>query len=154
MYNPLAFRPNHPAQNHPSFLPNYLDLPGPSSYHTQGYISMQHNSSPTGSAGECGPDPGIGLGPGLGENEELVKLEDGDGAGEDGEEVIHGDGEGEGDVDSEEPLYVNAKQYHRILKRRAARQRLEELNRLARSRKVSRRASVRIQADSYIAIPP
>ena len=41
-----------------------------------------------------------------------------------------------GEVDNEEPLYVNAKQYHRILKRRAARQRLEELNRLARSRKV------------------
>lgn len=41
--------------------------------------------------------------------------------------------------DNEEPLYVNAKQYHRILKRRAARQRLEELNRLARSRKVSAR---------------
>jgi hypothetical protein len=40
--------------------------------------------------------------------------------------------------DSEEPLYVNAKQFSRIIKRRAARQRLEELNRLARSRKVSR----------------
>ena len=38
--------------------------------------------------------------------------------------------------DSEEPLFVNAKQYHRILKRRIARQRLEELNRLSRSRKV------------------
>ncbi|SAM01046.1 hypothetical protein [Absidia glauca] len=35
----------------------------------------------------------------------------------------------------EEPLYVNAKQYHRILKRRAARLRLEELNRIAKSRK-------------------
>ncbi|KAF9431848.1 Transcriptional activator [Entomortierella beljakovae] len=35
----------------------------------------------------------------------------------------------------EEPLYVNAKQYHRILKRRAARARLEELNRLAKIRK-------------------
>ena len=40
-------------------------------------------------------------------------------------------------AENEEPLYVNAKQYHRILKRRAARQRLEELNQLARSRKVS-----------------
>jgi hypothetical protein len=40
-------------------------------------------------------------------------------------------------VDNEEPLYVNAKQYHRILKRRMARARLEELNRLVRSRKVS-----------------
>ncbi|KAI9496709.1 CCAAT-binding transcription factor (CBF-B/NF-YA) subunit B-domain-containing protein, partial [Zychaea mexicana] len=35
----------------------------------------------------------------------------------------------------EEPLYVNAKQYHRILKRRAARARLEELNKVARARK-------------------
>jgi hypothetical protein len=34
-------------------------------------------------------------------------------------------------------LYVNAKQYHRILKRRAARARLEELNQLIRQRKVS-----------------
>ncbi|KAF9207380.1 hypothetical protein BGZ49_000554, partial [Haplosporangium sp. Z 27] len=30
----------------------------------------------------------------------------------------------------EEPLYVNAKQYHRILKRRAARANLEAQNRL------------------------
>ncbi|RXK38539.1 hypothetical protein M231_04171 [Tremella mesenterica] len=44
-------------------------------------------------------------------------------------------GEGEGEMDNEEPLYVNAKQYHRILKRRLARARLEELNRLSRSRK-------------------
>ena len=35
----------------------------------------------------------------------------------------------------EEPLYVNAKQYHRILKRRAARCKLEEMNKLARARK-------------------
>jgi len=35
----------------------------------------------------------------------------------------------------EEPLYVNAKQYHRILKRRAARARLEELRRLSKERK-------------------
>ncbi|KAF7727291.1 Transcriptional activator [Apophysomyces ossiformis] len=35
----------------------------------------------------------------------------------------------------EEPLYVNAKQYHRILKRRAARARLEEMNRVAKARK-------------------
>lgn len=36
----------------------------------------------------------------------------------------------------EEPLYVNAKQYHRILKRRQTRQRLEELNRISKERKV------------------
>ncbi|KAK9762511.1 Transcriptional activator, variant 2 [Basidiobolus ranarum] len=36
----------------------------------------------------------------------------------------------------EDPLYVNAKQYHRILKRRAARARLEEKHRIQRSRKV------------------
>ncbi|KAI8879090.1 hypothetical protein K501DRAFT_336342 [Backusella circina FSU 941] len=35
----------------------------------------------------------------------------------------------------DEPLYVNAKQYHRILKRREARARLEELNRVAKARK-------------------
>jgi len=41
-----------------------------------------------------------------------------------------------GDPVDEEPLYVNAKQYHRILKRRAARARLEELHRLSKERKV------------------
>lgn len=35
----------------------------------------------------------------------------------------------------EEPLYVNAKQYFRILKRRVARARLEEVHRLSRQRK-------------------
>ncbi|KAK9765803.1 Transcriptional activator [Basidiobolus ranarum] len=35
----------------------------------------------------------------------------------------------------DEPLYVNAKQYHRILKRRAARAKLEERSRIQRSRK-------------------
>ncbi|CAE7097131.1 unnamed protein product [Rhizoctonia solani] len=35
----------------------------------------------------------------------------------------------------EEPLYVNAKQYHRILKRRSARARLEEVHRLSKERK-------------------
>ncbi|GBE81248.1 predicted protein [Sparassis crispa] len=36
----------------------------------------------------------------------------------------------------EEPLYVNAKQYYRILKRRVARARIEELHRLSKQRKV------------------
>lgn len=37
----------------------------------------------------------------------------------------------------EEPLYVNAKQYYRILKRRVARARLEEVHRLSKQRKVA-----------------
>ena len=36
----------------------------------------------------------------------------------------------------DEPLYVNAKQYYRILKRRIARARLEEVHRLSQKRKV------------------
>ena len=36
----------------------------------------------------------------------------------------------------EEPLYVNAKQYSRIMKRREIRLRLEEVHRLSRQRKV------------------
>jgi hypothetical protein len=46
-------------------------------------------------------------------------------------------GEEDEDDQDEEPLYVNAKQYHRILKRRAARARLEEMNRVVKERKVS-----------------
>ena len=71
----------------------------------------------------------------------LVKVEDSQAdldlemSPDDGDNQGDGDGDGDGEMDNEEPLYVNAKQYHRILKRRAARQRLEELNRLARSRK-------------------
>lgn len=36
----------------------------------------------------------------------------------------------------EEPLYVNAKQYHRILKRRQARAKLEALGRIPKERQV------------------
>lgn len=79
-------------------------------------------------------------------DEPLVKHEDAgralsgdEGSGENGQDGADMQGQEQmGDEDNEEPLYVNAKQYHRILKRRAARQRLEELNRLARSRKVSK----------------
>ena len=41
------------------------------------------------------------------------------------------------EIVEEEPLYVNAKQYHRILKRRQARARMEAQNKIARARKVS-----------------
>ncbi|KAG8876439.1 Transcriptional activator [Tulasnella sp. 331] len=51
--------------------------------------------------------------------------------------IDHGEGGvGEDGID-EEPLFVNAKQYHRILKRRIARQRLEEIHKLSRDRKAS-----------------
>lgn len=47
-------------------------------------------------------------------------------------------------ANDDEPLYVNAKQYHRILKRRAARARLEEMGRLSRERKVRFRLHLRL----------
>ena len=49
---------------------------------------------------------------------------------------------GAGATGDAEPLYVNAKQYHRILKRRVARARLEEMGRLSRERKVRHSAAV------------
>ncbi len=41
------------------------------------------------------------------------------------------------DMLEEEPLYVNAKQYHRILKRRQARAKLEATGRIPKTRSVS-----------------
>lgn len=41
-----------------------------------------------------------------------------------------------GEIMDEEPLYVNAKQYHRILKRRQARAKLESQGRIPKTRQV------------------
>lgn len=104
------------------FLDLDLNQPGPSSYrHASGGIYATSEASPDGgnthSVVESSRD------------EDVAKVENGS---------SEGAAPAEGtEADNEEPLYVNAKQYHRILKRRMARARLEELNRLVRSRKVS-----------------
>ncbi|RSH77353.1 Transcriptional activator [Apiotrichum porosum] len=104
------------------FLDLDLSHPGPSTYRHPNGGGMY------GSGSEAShEDPtGAGYVDSVGHEDDLVKVEGSGTGGDDGDE---------GDVDNEEPLYVNAKQYHRILKRRMARARLEELNRLVRSRK-------------------
>lgn len=120
------FPHTHTHSNSPNdSTSNYLDMPGPSNYLNPTHTSLSHRSSfDEQYLQDQDDDEGD-------EEGELVKLEDplGHAQGD-------GSGEGEGDADDQEPLYVNAKQYHRIVKRRAARARLEELNRLVRSRKV------------------
>ncbi|WWC88687.1 uncharacterized protein L201_003600 [Kwoniella dendrophila CBS 6074] len=147
-----------------SFLDLDLSQPGPSTYHHHHHHNQQnrfsdplahhnHHAGTTTSNSDSfildgedylqdddddddEDDPNGSLGQGnIDNDEELVKIEN-----DNGLEVNHehqGDDieGGDVDVDNEEPLYVNAKQYHRILKRRLARARLEELNRLVRSRK-------------------
>jgi hypothetical protein len=93
----------------------YLDMPGPSNYLDQRSVLSHRSSFDEQYINNQDED-------------DLVKLEE-------GHEAQQGEAGG-GDEDDQEPFYVNAKQYHRIVKRRAARARLEELNRLVRSRKV------------------
>lgn len=54
----------------------------------------------------------------------------------------------------DEPLYVNARQYHRILKRRAARAREAEVRRLSTQRKVSEHACLPCPASCLPCLPP
>ncbi|WVQ72784.1 transcriptional activator HAP2 [Cryptococcus sp. DSM 104548] len=133
--------PTPGTQNDPtSFLDLDLSQPGPSTYRypyppaAQPQVQRQFTTSPSSSASLVNvkeEDP-LSTYPGSLAGSDA---QDGLGAGTAGEgEGEEEEGEG-GEMDNEEPLYVNAKQYHRILKRRMARARLEELNRLVRSRK-------------------
>jgi hypothetical protein len=122
-----------------------LNQPGPSTYRVNQLYTDSHLSEASvdgfdesfGSGylqedddDEEGEEEGEGSRGGVEEENMLELAQDQDEGGVEGGEAV--------EVDNEEPLYVNAKQYHRILKRRMARARLEELNRLVRSRKVSR----------------
>jgi hypothetical protein len=124
----------------PSFLQMNLDRPDFSSTATAGPSTFSRQSSGEEYLNQQTEDELVklenGSQGGIDGLDGLDVLEDGSADGDEGAEEGEGEGAEEGGVDNEEPLYVNAKQYHRILKRRAARQRLEELNRLARSRKV------------------
>lgn len=129
-----GYRPDSSTAQHTSTTSNgdnrFLDLdlsqPGPSTYRGNGLYSGSDGSvdDPTASYAESRED-------------ELAKVEP-------GEEI------GEAEADNEEPLYVNAKQYHRILKRRLARARLEELNRLVRSRKVNNTTEAQADRQPYL----
>nr|XP_019012746.1 nuclear transcription factor Y subunit alpha [Kwoniella pini CBS 10737]OCF51527.1 nuclear transcription factor Y subunit alpha [Kwoniella pini CBS 10737] len=121
-----------------SFLDLDLSQPGPSTYHqiSNGHhryddaLSHHQSTSNGGSFILDGEDYLQHDDDDDDEEDDLVKIENGE-----SDEAQPQDEGGDVDVDNEEPLYVNAKQYHRILKRRLARARLEELNRLVRSRK-------------------
>lgn len=111
-----------------AFLDLDLSQPGPSTYHQQQpqpQSAAHHYHQPDHEYVQSDAE----------DDESLVQVKE-----ELQDERQEGEEQG-ADVDNEEPLYVNAKQYHRILKRRMARARLEELNRLVRSRKVCIRAA-------------
>ncbi|KGB74937.2 transcriptional activator hap2 [Cryptococcus deuterogattii R265] len=119
------------GQDPTAFLDLDLSQPGPSTYHrqqpqTQTQSQPQHQST---AHHYRQPDHDY-VHSDAEDDESLVQVKE-----ETQDEQQEGDAQGVDDMDSEEPLYVNAKQYHRILKRRMARARLEELNRLVRSRK-------------------
>ncbi|KHC85344.1 transcriptional activator hap2 [Candida albicans P78042] len=71
-----------------------------------------------------------GVGVGMG-----VETEEEDDDDTNGASIGNGSGSGGGSGGGEQPFYVNAKQYHRILKRRIARAKLEENLKIARTRK-------------------